>query len=176
MTDAQAVGRLDDLTAIRDVLARYCQRVDQRDYVRVAQEAFTHDAVDDHGIYGQAFRGRAAIDAMFLRSNATTQCSAHCIGEPLIELDGDRAQVRTPVAGWTWVWGSPAVKGARTADWVFTGTYIDDLRKTETGWLIEQRFVTPLGPGATGLGAPPGAYQLDHSGTITRSEGSQHRA
>ena len=171
--DAGMVTRLEDLRAIRAVLARYCSLVDRRDYVRVARQAFTSTAVDDHGIYGQAFRGREAIDAMFLRSNATTRCSAHYVGESAISLDSDRAIATTPVTGWTWIWNSPPLAGSHTTDWIFTGTYVDELRRTGEGWLIEERLVTPLGPGATGRGAPPRAYALDHS--INRLEGTSKR-
>jgi hypothetical protein len=163
--DAVTAGlsrRLEDLDRIRELLARYCTLVDLRDSRRVAHLAFTEDAVDDHGIYGQAFHGREAIETMFVRSNGTTQCSAHFLGEPAITLRGDSATATTPVTGWTWVWGSPPRDGARVIDWVFTGTYVDRFVRTAQGWLIDERRVTPLGPGATGWGAPPGDYGIRH--------------
>ncbi len=171
-SDAVRARRLSDLAEIRTLLARYCELVDRRDAFGVARAAFTTGAVDDHGIYGQAFVGRPAIEEMFLRSNGTTQCSAHHIGEPVILLDGDTARTSTPVTGWTWLWRGEEHRGKRIVDWVFTGTYRDLLVRTVAGWQIAERLVTPLGIGATGWGAPPNAYGLTHS-SIGRAEGAR---
>lgn len=165
---AAALRRLADLHAIRALLNRYCRLVDARDPAGIARESFTEDAVDDHGIYGRPFRGRAEIEAMFTRSNETTDKSAHFVGPAEITLDGDTATARTYVTGWTWTWASAVNGTVRAADWVFTGMYLDRFERTSEGWLISERMIVPLGPGATGHGARPGAYDQDFD---TQGEG-----
>ena len=152
------IRRLADVRAVREALFRYCRLVDSRDPAAIAAQAFAPDAVDDHGIYGTTFRGREQIEAMFTRSNRTTDSSAHFISDSEIHVEGDTAFARTYVAGWTWVWASADRGAVRPADWVFTGVYVDRLERTDESWLISERLVEPLGPGATGYGARPGAY------------------
>ncbi|WP_067674474.1 nuclear transport factor 2 family protein [Nocardia miyunensis] len=154
----QQLSRLDDIRAVQEVLARYCRLVDARQPAAIAREAFTEDAVDDHGLYGRAFRGRDEIESMFRRSNETTDSSAHFISNSIIEIDGDVARARTYVSGWTWVWASADRGAVRPADWVFTGIYVDRLERTDEGWLISERIIEPLGTGATGFGARPTDY------------------
>lgn len=154
---AEQVRYLADLAQIRAVLNRYCALVDARDPHAIAAGAFTPDGTDDHGLYGATFRGRDAIEAMFRRSNQTTEASAHFVADPLIEIDGDVAYGRTYVTGWTWV-RHPGAGNVRPADWVFIGIYVDTFKRTEEGWLISERTVEPLGPGATAAGSRPGAY------------------
>jgi hypothetical protein len=132
--------------------------VDARDPRATVDGAFAPDAVDDHGIYGAVFRGRDEIEAMYRRSNETTEASGHFLGSSVIEVDGDVAYGRTYVTGWTWTWDSAAKGNVRPADWVFIGTYVDRFERTDEGWLIAQRVMEPLGPGATAAGTRPGAY------------------
>jgi hypothetical protein len=159
---------LSDLAQIRAVLSRYASLVDARYPRAVAEGAFTPDGSDDHGLYGSVFRGRDAIEAMFRRSNDTTEASAHFVADPVIEIDGDVAYGRTYVTGWTWVW-NPAADNVRTADWVFIGIYVDKFERTPEGWLIAERSVAPLGPGATAAGRRPDVYA--GSAGITSNEG-----
>ena len=154
---AEQVRYLADVAQIRALLSRYCALVDARDPHAIAAGAFTPDGSDNHGLYGATFRGRDEIEAMFRRSNRTTEASAHFVADPLIEIDGDLAYGRTYVTGWTWV-RQPGADNVRPADWVFIGIYVDTFERTEEGWLIKERTVEPLGPGATAAGSRPGAY------------------
>lgn len=149
---------LADMREIRELLARYCRLVDSRQPREIARGAFTEDALDDHGIYGRAFRGRDEIAAMFEASNTTTEHSAHFVSIPVVEIEGDVAHTRTYVTGWTWTRASAADGPVRAADWVFTGAYVDRMERTDEGWLIAERRIEPLGPGATGFGRRPEAY------------------
>jgi ketosteroid isomerase-like protein len=166
----EQLGYLSDLAQIRALLSRYASLVDARDPRAIASGAFTPDGSDDHGLYGSVFRGRDAIEAMFRRSNETTEASAHFVADPVIEIDGDVAYGRTYVTGWTWTLDSAAAGNVRPADWVFIGIYVDRLERTGDGWLISERTVEPLGPGATAAGSRPGVYAgsagiIDEEGT-----------
>ena len=46
----------------------------------------------------------------------------------------------------------------RPADFVSTGNYVDEFRRTAEGWRISRRDYLPLGPGSVGIGSLPGAY------------------
>ena len=154
----EQVRYLSDLAQIRALLSRYASLVDARDPRAIAAGAFTPGGSDDHGLYGSVFRGRDAIEAMFRHSNETTEASAHFVADPVIEIDGDVAYGRTYVTGWTWVRESGVAGNVRPANWVFIGIYVDRFERTGEGWLISERTVEPLGPGATAAGSRPGAY------------------
>lgn len=163
-TERDGLRYLADLAEIRALLGRYCARVDARDAGGVADGAFTADAVDDHGIYGSVFRGRHEIEAMFTRSNLTTEASGHFVADPVIEIDGDVAYGHTYVSGLTWTWDSAVAGNVRPADWVFLGVYVDRFERTPEGWLLSERRVEPLGPGrGTAAGLRPRAYAQPRS-------------
>lgn len=138
---------LSDLAQIRAPLARSSTLIDGRVPCAIAAGIFTADGVDDHGLYGAMFRGRGEIEAMYHRSNETTEASAHFIGDPVIDIDGDVAFGRTYVTGWTWTRESAGEGNVWPADWVFIGIYLDRFERTADGWLISERIVKPLGPG-----------------------------
>jgi ketosteroid isomerase-like protein len=145
--------QIPDEEAIRRVLVRYCQLVDARDAAGVAREVFTEDAIDNMGLFGAPAEGRSGIEEMFLRSNLTTEASAHFISNWIIDVDAD-----TYVTGWTWLRSSGHLGRLRPADFVSTGNYVDEFRRTGEGWRISRRDFLPLGPGSVGIGSLPGAY------------------
>jgi hypothetical protein len=152
------VRQIPDEEAIRRVLVRYCQLVDARDAVGIAREVFTEDAIDNMGFFGAPAEGRSGIEAMFTRSNLTTEASAHFISNWIIDVDGDTAHANTYVTGWTWLRSSSHLGRLRPADFVSTGNYVDEFRRTEEGWRIMRRDFLPLGPGSVGIGSLPSAY------------------
>ncbi|MGH3494355.1 MAG: nuclear transport factor 2 family protein [Sciscionella sp.] len=155
----EQIRYLADLAEIRDLLQRYCFLCDARVPHDIASGAFTENAGDDHNIYGSEFTGRDGIESMFTRSNRTTEASAHFVANPLIEIDGDVAHGRTYVTGWHWHHDTAERGNVRPSDWVFSGVYVDRFQRTpDQGWLIADRRVEPLGPGATAHGARHGDY------------------
>jgi ketosteroid isomerase-like protein len=151
-------GHVSDEEAVRRVLIRYCHLVDARDAAGIAREIFTEDAVDDMGFHGEPAVGRDGIEAMFVRSNETTEASAHFITNWVIDVDGDTAQTDTYVIGWTWLHSSSHEGRLRPADFVTVGNYRDQFRRTPEGWRISRRDYRALGPGSVGIGELPGAY------------------
>ena len=154
-----STGReIPDEEAIRRVLVRYCQLVDARDAAGIAREVFTEDAIDNMGLFGAPAEGRSGIEAMFTRSNVTTEASAHFISNWIIDVDGDTAHANTYVTGWTWLRSSGHLGRLRPADFVSTGNYVDEFKRTDEGWRISRRDFLPLGPGSVGIGSLPSAY------------------
>ena len=152
------VRRLTDEDDIRRLLVRYCTLVDSCDAHAIATEIFAEDAVDDHGIDGRAAVGRTAIEAMFAKSNESTESSAHFVTNSVIVLHADTAEVQTYVTGWTWLRDSSDRGKIRPADFAITAIYDDVLRRYPEGWKIVHRKLQPLGPGAVGYGILPSVY------------------
>ena len=89
---ADAVSRLLDRAAIQDLMARYAQGVDRRDWPQV-RATFHADAHDDHGEYKGGVDGFIAWVSQ--RHEKVTQ-SMHFLGNCLIEFtSADVALVET---------------------------------------------------------------------------------
>jgi len=89
---ASRIAVLEDLAAIRDLVARYGPLADAGDAAGAAA-LWTEDGIYDVGGFG-IFRGRAAI-AGLLEGEAhqalLAQGVAHVMNPPVIDLDGDHA-------------------------------------------------------------------------------------
>jgi hypothetical protein len=152
------LNRLLDIEEIRMLLARYCQLCDARTDTSFVREIFTEDATDDHGLFGQVFRGWDEIEQMYVRSSEFLESAAHFVTNEQIELDGDTATARSYVQCWTWLRESAALGNVRPADYVFVGVYHDTFRRTPDGWRISGRVMKQLGTGALGLGRAHEVY------------------
>ena len=120
----------DDRSDIRDLLARYCVYLDLGDADRWAA-LFTPDAV--YQVYGREFTGHDGLRAM---ANAAPG-GFHLGGQPMIDVDGDRAQTMRNL-----LFVEQGSGASRRA------LYDDDLVRTEDGWRIARcrcRFHTPDG-------------------------------
>ncbi|WP_067674472.1 nuclear transport factor 2 family protein [Nocardia miyunensis] len=155
---AAAVRRLVDKEEILALLTRYTYLCDAREGTAWIREIFTEDGTDDHNLFGQAFQGWDAIESMFARSSQNLDATAHFISNTEIEVDGDRAKARTYTQCWTWLRASRDQGAVRPCDYVYVGVYNDDLVRTENGWRIKYRKMTPLGTGALGIGTGPETY------------------
>lgn len=156
--DASVVRRLLDVEEIRTLLARYCQLCDARTDTSFVREIFTEDATDDHGLFGQVFRGWAEIEDMYERSSQFLETVAHFVTNEQVEIDGDTATAKSYVQAWTWLRESSPLGNVRPADYVFVGVYHDTFRRTPDGWRLSGRVMRPLGTGALGLGKAHEVY------------------
>ena len=118
---------------IRDLLARYCERLDEYDIDGVAA-CFAEDAVTDYGAgRGGEIRGRAAIAERIRNGQAAFRRTHHQLGQIRIQLDGNSA--RTTSYQMTW-----HELDAGRQDLVCL-RYIDRLVKRDDEWLIAHRRV-----------------------------------
>ena len=118
-----------DYVAIRQLNAtynRYADLADGKSY----SSLFTEDA--EFNIVGEGiYVGREQIAA---RCNATTT-AVHVTTEPELDIDGDSAQQRVRM-----LTVLQDGKGTRN-EFVASGWYIDELKRTEEGWRYHRRRV-----------------------------------
>ena len=120
---------LSDYVAIRQLNAKYNHYADLADG-RSYANLFTEDAeftIGGEGIYV----GREQIAA---RCNATTT-AVHVTTEPELDIDGDFAQQRVRM-----LTVLQDGNGTRN-EFVASGWYIDELKRTEEGWRYHRRRV-----------------------------------
>jgi hypothetical protein len=127
--------------AIADLLATFCERVDAYDIEGVA-ELFSEDCLTDYGpALGGPIRGRAALQARLLRSQARFRRTHHQLGSTRAEVDGEEARAVTYVTAWHERWNGAEV--------VLRLQYRDLLRLEEGRWRIAERRA--LVAGVSGL-------------------------
>lgn len=160
------VRYLVERQAIVDVLHRYCDLVDEQDHERMAAEVFAPDGSDDHG-QGPVV-GREAIAAWFVEATANIAANAHNVSNVVVEIDGDRARMRSRVTSWTWTMETLEAGPLRPADYVVSVRYHDELTRYPEGWRIDRRVLVPHGaergrPNVLGMGVLPGTQLGIHA-------------
>lgn len=141
MTLQDRLSRIEDLQAIRDVIAEVNWVADHNQIDRVLDH-LVEDVVLDVGEFG-LYRGKAAVGDFYNRMMATFALRIHNISNQIIELDGTRAHSK---CYWQAAleWQGRALIGA--------GTYHDELIKHEGRWLLATRtarviYLSPLDEG-----------------------------
>lgn len=137
MNDA-ALRELVDRQAIAEVLARYCERLDEYDIDGVAA-TFTEDVVTDYGAgRGGRVVGRAAVRNRIASGQASFRRTAHQLGQSIVSIEGNTANATTYVTAWhEWLDGRQDALRLR---------YVDVLRRTNAeGWLIAERRLEAMG-------------------------------
>jgi predicted NAD-dependent protein-ADP-ribosyltransferase YbiA (DUF1768 family) len=141
------VARLLDRAAIQDVMARYAQGVDRRDWALV-RSTFHPDAHDDHGEYKGGVDG---FIAWVTSRHANIAQSMHFLGNCCIEFTGpDAALVETYfIARQTYGADNPAAMSmvaaaglkAGAVDAEIWGRYIDVMERRGGEWRTARRAV-----------------------------------
>ena len=124
---------LVDKAAIRDLMARYARGVDGRDPDMIAT-TFTSDAYTNYGEWDG--RGRENIVNWIMRPSTSHSRSTHFMGDQVIQIDGDTAEVETYAVafGVRDVDGTPSV--------VTTGLrYVDKMVRHSGQWLVRHRVL-----------------------------------
>lgn len=128
------IETLRDYEEIRQVMYAYARGVDRADQDLIAP-TFHDDAYDDHG----NFKGDKASTLAALKKSsqvASTTASFHHIGNILIDLHGDTAQVESYFL---------AVQRRENSGKAFTrtraGRYLDQFRKRDGHWRVIHRQV-----------------------------------
>lgn len=118
---------------IRDLLARYCERLDEYDIDGVAR-CFSNDAIADYGAgRGGEIHGREAIAARIAEGQKAFVRTHHQLGQIRVRLDGDRAESTSYQMTWHEL-------GSGRKDLVCL-RYLDKLGKIEGDWQICYRTV-----------------------------------
>ena len=128
-----ALQELVDKAAIRDLMARYARGVDGRDPDLLAS-TFTSDAYTDYGEWDG--RGRDNIVNWIMRPSDTNFRSTHFMGDQLVQINGDSAEVETYAVAF----GIHYVDDALSV--VMTGLrYVDKMVRQDDQWLVQQRVL-----------------------------------
>ncbi len=139
------VRRLEDIEAIRQLKARYCERCDDGYDADGIAELFTADGIWDGGRTFGRREGREAIRRHFQGAGDRVPLARHQVMNPMVEVDGDEATGR-------WLLFQPCIDvGADGAVWL-AATYHDRYRRVGDQWLIasstiDVAFFTPYEKG-----------------------------
>ena len=122
---------------VLDVLAAYCERLDEYDIDGVA-ELFTEDCVTDYGPgRGGPVRGRSQVRDRIATGQAEFRHTHHQLGQIRVELHGDRASALSYLTAFHERWdGSTARVHLR---------YVDELERAGGVWRIGGRAVRVTG-------------------------------
>jgi hypothetical protein len=132
MGEINSVQQLIDCENIRNCLARYCKGVDRTDE-ELIRSAYWPD-IDASQL---DFRGGAeAFIAWSFPSVRTMELMSHQIGNVLIELDGDRADVQTSFISYRQVEQDGVRQG-----YMGGGRYLDRFERRDGVWKIAKRLV-----------------------------------
>lgn len=128
--------RFEDRAAIAEVLALYCERVDEYDIDAVAA-LFTEDCLTDYGPgRGGQVTGRAAVRDRIATGQAQFRRTHHQLGQSRVVFDSanpDRANAVTYVTASHEEWDG--------RQWRAHLRYVDALARTPAGWRLAARRV-----------------------------------
>ena len=132
--------RLEDIEAIRQLKARYCQACDDDHNGDAVAACFVADGLWEGANIDVHARGREAIHAYIhgVRTSGRVNNPAHMVMNPVITLDGDRA-----TGHWRFqMMYADRSDPAATHFHRIIGIYEDEYVRTETGWLMSHLRVT----------------------------------
>lgn len=130
---ANDVERLVERQRICDLLARYCERLDEYDIDGVAA-CFGEDAVTDYGAgRGGEVTGRDAIAARIAKGQAQFRRTHHQLGQIRVRFDDEGADVTSYQMTWHEL-------ASGKID-VVCLRYLDRVRRYDGEWLIARRRV-----------------------------------
>lgn len=137
MSVEDRLERLEAHLAVRDLRAKYCYAVDERDWDGF-YDLFTADPVLDFGGMG-VYEGREGLERFASEFvEGRLRGSAHLLANPLVDVDVDD-QVSTG----RWYVNSPITFADGTGAWRL-GRYDDEYRRVDGDWRIARmrlRFV-----------------------------------
>jgi hypothetical protein len=134
---AQRINRLEDLEAIKQLKARYCEICDDDHNPDRITSIFAEDAVWEGRGIGKA-RGHAEIRKLFEGFQKRISYSQHMVVNPVIEVDGDHAK------GTWYFFGTFTFYEGNQAKWQ-AARYHEDYVKVNGDWKIQHLRVK--GPG-----------------------------
>ena len=131
------ITRLEDIEAIKQLKARYCEICDDNHNPDRITSVFSEDAIWEGRGIGKA-EGHAAIRELFAGFQKMMTFTQHMVVNPVIEIDGENAKG-------TWYFFGPFtfVEGNQ-AKWQ-AARYHEDYQKVNGAWKIKHLRVK--GPG-----------------------------
>ncbi len=131
------IARIEDLEAIKQLKARYCEICDDGHDPDRITSVFSEDAIWEGRGIGRA-EGHAAIRELFENFQKMISFSEHMVMNPVIEIDGDSAKG-------TWYFFGPfTFTENNQAKWQ-AARYVEDYVKLAGEWKIKHLRVK--GPG-----------------------------
>jgi hypothetical protein len=122
----QRITRLEDIEAIKQLKARYCEICDDMHNPDRVIKLFAEDGIWESPDFGQA-QGHQAIHALFAKFRDMFSFSQHNIMNPIIEINGNRASAMWYIMGpWTY-------SESKQEKW-FALRYDDDYVKVDGVW------------------------------------------
>lgn len=98
LTLEERITRLEDIEAIKQLKARYCDICDDMHNPDRIGALFAEDGIWESPDFGQA-KGHAAIRELFQKFKAMFSFSQHNIMNPIIEVNGNRATAQWYIMG-----------------------------------------------------------------------------
>jgi len=139
MPNANIADSLAERAEVFDVVARFCERVDEYDHEGAAA-LFTEDCFIDYGPgRGGPVNGRNAYAERLRNGQGQFRLTHHQLGQSRINVDasGTSANATTYVTAWHEDW-----TGARSSVRL---RYMDTFVRTSRGWLMSSRRVHATG-------------------------------
>ena len=133
----ERITRLEDLEAIKQLKARYCEICDDNHNAERITSIFTEDAIWEGRGIGKA-QGHVEIKALFENFQKTISYSQHMVLNPIIEIHGINA-----TAVW-YFFGPFTFFKNNQAKWQ-AARYKEDYKKTDGEWKISHLCIK--GPG-----------------------------
>ena len=131
----------EDRQDITEVLLRYATGIDRRDW-SLFSTVFTDDCSLDYGEIG-AWQGVDAVTGFMRQAHAAAGHTLHRLTNPVIAVEGDRAEARTYVDALVMLADNKSgVNGI--------GYYDDEVVRTAAGWRIARRRFTTVQVKAVG--------------------------
>ena len=87
----QRVTRMEDIEAIKQLKARYCEICDDNHNPNRITTLFVEDGIWEGGNFGKA-QGHAAIRQLFQTFQQLISFSQHMVMNPIIDIDGNSAK------------------------------------------------------------------------------------
>ena len=134
---SRRITRLEDLEAIKQLKARYCEICDDNHNPDLITSLFSSDGIWEGRGIGRA-EGHEEIRRLFQRFQTMMSFSQHMVMNPIIEVDGDHARGR-------WYFFGPfTFREGNRAKWQAV-RYHEDYVKVDGEWKI--RHLRVKGPG-----------------------------
>lgn len=122
--------KADDCFAVQQLAVAYADRVSRGD-VAGAVQVYAPDGRLETPTTEPAI-GRAAIEATISSTVATLEFVFQTVHLGLVQVDGDRAQARTPITEW-------ARRSRDGQPFLFLGWYEDEAVRLDEGWRFARR-------------------------------------